>query len=137
MSLALTGEGEILVDGKRVHAEPLLRSAGIAPITLEAKEGLALVNGNQTSTALALHALLCFEPVVAAAIVVGALSVDAARGSDGPFDARIHELCGHPGQIDIARHYRALLAGSEIRRSHLTDDDRVQDPLSLPKTRSL
>ena len=66
-----------------------------------------------------------------AALVVGALTVDAARGSDGPFDPRIHALRGQPGQIDVAQYYRALLAGSEIRRSHLEGDDRVQDPYSL------
>ncbi len=131
MTLALMGEGEMLVDGRRTPAAPLLREAGIAPLTLEAKEGLALINGTQTSTALALHALLSFEPVLEAALVIGALTVDAARGSDGPFDPRIHALRGQPGQIDVAQYYRALLAGSEIRRSHLEGDDRVQDPYSL------
>jgi len=131
MTLALTGEGEMLVDGRRVPAAPVLRAAGIAPLTLEAKEGLALINGTQVSTALALHALLAFEPVLEAALVVGAMTVDAARGSDGPFDPRIHLLRGQPGQIDVAQYYRALLAGSEIRRSHLEGDDRVQDPYSL------
>jgi len=131
MTLALIGEGEFLVDGQRRPVLPLLRDAGIAPLTLEAKEGLALINGTQTSTALALHALLSFEPVLESALVVGALTVDAARGSDGPFDPRIHALRGQPGQIDVAQYYRALLAGSEIRRSHLEGDDRVQDPYSL------
>jgi histidine ammonia-lyase len=131
MTLALMGEGEMLVDGVRKPAAPLLKAAGIAPLTLGAKEGLALINGTQTSTALALHALLTFEPVLEAALVVGALTVDAARGSDGPFDPRIHALRGQPGQIDVAQYYRALLAGSEIRRSHAVDDDRVQDPYSL------
>jgi histidine ammonia-lyase len=131
MTLALMGEGEMLVDGQRVPAAPLLRKAGIAPLTLEAKEGLALINGTQTSTALALHALLSFEPVLEAALVIGALTVDAARGSDGPFDPRIHALRGQPGQIDVAQYYRTLLAGSAIRRSHLEGDDRVQDPYSL------
>jgi histidine ammonia-lyase len=131
MTLALMGEGEMLVDGVRKPAAPLLKAAGIAPLTLGAKEGLALINGTQTSTALALHALLTFEPVLEAALVVGALTVDAARGSDGPFDPRIHALRGQPGQIDVAQYYRALLAGSEIRRSHETGDDRVQDPYSL------
>jgi histidine ammonia-lyase len=131
MTLALMGEGEMLVDGRRVQSAPVLREAGIAPLKLAAKEGLALINGTQTSTALALHALLTFEPVLEAALVVGALTVDAARGSDGPFDPRIHELRGQPGQIDVAKYYRALLDGSEIRRSHLTGDDRVQDPYSL------
>jgi histidine ammonia-lyase len=131
MTLALMGEGEMLVDGQRKPALPVLREAGIEPLVLGAKEGLALINGTQTSTALALHALLTFEPVLEAALVVGALTVDAARGSDGPFDPRIHALRGQPGQIDVAQVYRALLAGSEIRRSHETGDDRVQDPYSL------
>ena len=131
MTLALIGEGDILVDGKRVPAAAALQLAGIAPLVLEAKEGLALINGTQTSTALALHALFSFEPVLEAALVIGALTVDAARGSDGPFDPRIHALRGQPGQIDVARYYRGLLQGSAIRDSHLTGDDRVQDPYSL------
>jgi histidine ammonia-lyase len=131
MTLALLGEGEFLVDGARAPAAQVLRAAGIAPLRLAAKEGLALINGTQTSTALALHALLSFEPVLEAALVVGALTVDAARGSDGPFDPRIHRLRGQPGQIDVAQYYRALLAGSAIRRSHLEGDDRVQDPYCL------
>ena len=131
MTLALMGEGEMLVDGQRLPALPLLRAAGIAPLVLQAKEGLALINGTQTSTALALHALLSFEPVLEAALVIGALTVDAARGSDGPFDPRIHALRGQPGQIDVAQYYRALLAGSAIRHSHREGDDRVQDPYSL------
>ncbi|HEV7577622.1 MAG TPA: histidine ammonia-lyase [Caldimonas sp.] len=131
LTLALIGEGEFVVAGVRRPAAEVLRSAGIAPLALAAKEGLALINGTQVSTALALHALFTFEPVLEAALVVGALTVDAARGSDGPFDPRIHALRGQPGQIDVARYYRALLAGSEIRRSHLQGDDRVQDPYSL------
>ena len=131
MTLALLGEGEFLVDGERRAAPSVLAEAGISPLRLGAKEGLALINGTQTSTALALHALLAFEPVLESALVVGALTVDAARGSDGPFDPRIHELRGQPGQIDVARCFRALLAGSQIRLSHLEGDDRVQDPYSL------
>jgi histidine ammonia-lyase len=131
MTLALMGEGEMLVDGARVPAAPALAAAGIAPLELGAKEGLALINGTQTSTALALHALLTFEPVLEAALVIGALTVDAARGSDAPFDPRIHALRRQPGQIDVAKYYRALLAGSAIRQSHAVDDDRVQDPYSL------
>ncbi len=131
MTLALMGEGEMLVDGARVPALAALEKAGIAPLTLQAKEGLALINGTQTSTALALHALITFEPVLESALVIGALTVDATRGSDGPFDPRIHELRGQPGQIDVARYYRALLAGSEIRKSHMEGDDRVQDPYCL------
>jgi histidine ammonia-lyase len=131
MTLALMGEGEMLVDGQRVPALAALAQAGIAPLTLQAKEGLALINGTQTSTALALHALISFEPVLESALVIGALTVDATRGSDGPFDPRIHALRGQPGQIDVARYYRALLGGSEIRRSHEVGDDRVQDPYCL------
>ncbi len=108
-----------------------MHKAGIQPLVLGAKEGLALINGTQTSTALALHALFSFEPVLESALVIGALTVDAARGSDGPFDPRIHELRGQPGQIDAAHLYRALLLGSEIRRSHMEGDDRVQDPYCL------
>ena len=131
MTLALIGEGEMLQNGKRVPAAAALQQAGIAPLTLGAKEGLALINGTQTSTALALHALLSFEPVLEAALLIGALTVDAARGSDGPFDPRIHLLRGQPGQIDVAQYYRALLKGSAIRNSHRDGDDRVQDPYSL------
>ncbi len=131
MTLALLGEGEMWVVDRRRPALEALHSAGIAPLQLQAKEGLALINGTQTSTALALHALLAFEPVLDAALLVGALTVDAARGSDGPFEARIHALRGQPGQIEVAATYRALLSGSEIRQSHLSGDDRVQDPYSL------
>ncbi len=131
MTLALIGEGEMLINGIRAPAAAALQQAGIAPLTLQAKEGLALINGTQTSTALALHAFLIFEPVLEAALVIGALTVDAARGSDGPFDPRIHMLRGQPGQIDVAQYYRALLSGSAIRQSHIRGDDRVQDPYSL------
>jgi histidine ammonia-lyase len=131
MTLALMGEGEFLLDGQRRQAAGLLRERGIAPLVLEAKEGLALINGTQTSTALALHALFSFEPVLEAALVIGALTVDAARGSDGPFDPRIHALRGQPGQIDVAEYYRRLMSGSEIRKSHEQGDDRVQDPYCL------
>lgn len=131
LTLALLGEGEVLVDGARTPAGPVLHAHGIAPLTLAAKEGLALINGTQVSTALAVSALLRFEPVLESALVIGAMTVDAARGSDGPFDPRIHALRGHPGQSDVAQYYRQLLAGSAIRRSHMEGDDRVQDPYSL------
>jgi histidine ammonia-lyase len=131
MTLALMGEGEVHIDGTAVAASEGLRRAGLSAMSLAAKEGLALLNGTQVSTALALKALFEVEDIFAAAVVTGALSVDAARGSDTPFDTRIHEVRGQPGQIDVAAKYRVLLAGSEIRRSHLVDDDRVQDPYSL------
>jgi histidine ammonia-lyase len=131
MTLALMGEGEFVVDGQLRPALAVLREAGIAPLQLAAKEGLGLINGTQVSTALALHGLFAFEPVLESALVIGALTVDAARGSDGPFDPRIHALRGQPGQIDIAQYYRALLEGSAIRASHTEGDDRVQDPYCL------
>lgn len=131
MTLALLGEGYIWVNGVKRPALDALNEAGIAPLTLEAKEGLALINGTQTSTALALHALFRFEPVFDAGLLIGALTIDATRGSDGPFDARIHELRGQLGQIEVARVYRNLLIGSEIRNSHREGDDRVQDPYCL------
>ena len=131
LTAALMGEGEFVVDGARVPASPALARAGLAPLALGPKEGLALINGTQVSTALAIDALLRFEQVFCSAVVAGALTLDAARGSDGPFDERIHAVRGHPGQIEAARAYRRLLAGSEIRRSHLTGDDRVQDPYCL------
>jgi histidine ammonia-lyase len=131
LTLALMGEGGFLVDGRCEPAQPLLARHGLAPLRLAAKEGLALINGTQVSTALALHALLAFMPVLESALVIGALTVDAARGSDSPFDPRVHEVRGHPGQIHAAQAYRELLAGSLIRRSHLTGDDRVQDPYCL------
>ena len=131
MSLALLGEGFMMQDGQRVPALHALQQAGITPLQLAAKEGLALINGTQTSTALALHALLSFEPVLESALVIGALTVDAARGSDGPFDPRIHAVRGQLGQIDVAQYYRALLKGSAIRASHAQGDDRVQDPYCL------
>jgi histidine ammonia-lyase len=132
MTLALMGEGFFLrEDGTRQPAAEGLKQKGIQPLQLAAKEGLALINGTQTSTALALHALFEFEPVLESALVIGALTVDAARGSDGPFDPRIHALRGQPGQIDVAMYYRALLQGSAIRASHEEGDDRVQDPYCL------
>ncbi len=131
MTLALLGEGEFLVGGQRRPAAAVLNEHGIEPLQLQAKEGLALINGTQVSTALALHGLFAFEPVLESALVIGALTIDAARGSDGPFDPRIHALRGQPGQIDVAQYYRALLAGSAIRASHTEGDDRVQDPYCL------
>ena len=131
MTLALMGEGDMMVNGERVPALQALKAAGITPLELEAKEGLALINGTQTSTALALHGLLAFEPVLEAALLIGTLTLDAARGSDGPFDPRIHAVRGQPGQIDVAQYYREVLKGSAIRASHAEGDDRVQDPYCL------
>ena len=102
-----------------------------APLKLAPKEGLALLNGTQVSTALALIGLFAAEDVFAAAVAAGSLSVDAAAGSDTPFDSRIHALRGQAGQQLVARFYADLVADSEIRRSHLENDARVQDPYSL------
>ena len=131
LSAAMMGVGEFVVDGLRVTAETALAQAGLVPLALGPKEGLALLNGTQVSTALALAALFEAERVFRAALVTGALSTDAAKGSDGPFDARIHALRRHRGQIEVAASLRALMKGSFIRVSHLTDDDRVQDPYCL------
>ena len=131
MTLALLGEGDVRVNGSITSAKEALRAAGLEPVVLAAKEGLALINGTQTSTALALRGLFMAQDIHAATSVVGALSVDAAKGSDAPFDARIHEVRGQPGQIRQAKLYRALIADSAIRASHLEGDDRVQDPYCL------
>ena len=131
MTLAMLGVGPVRYKGELMDARQALGAAGIAPVTLAAKEGLALINGTQVSTALALHGLFMAERLLEAAMVTGSLSVDAARGSDAPFDARIHAVRGQPGQIAAARIYRELVAGSAIRASHLVGDERVQDPYSL------
>jgi histidine ammonia-lyase len=130
MAAALIGEGNARVNGQIVPAAAALRAAGLAPLALAPKEGLALLNGTQASTALALTALFRIEHIFASAVVAGALAVDAAKGSDTPFDARIHAARGQPGQIETATSYRSLLAGSQIRLSHV-DCGRVQDPYSL------
>jgi histidine ammonia-lyase len=131
VSTVLLGEGDVRVDGRVLPAAQVLHDAGLAPIELAAKEGLALLNGTQVSTAIALRGLFRAEQVFGAAIVAGALSLDAAKGSDAPLDARIHAVRGHAGQTAVAEVLRALLAGSEIRASHRYGDDRVQDPYSL------
>ncbi|MEX3957982.1 histidine ammonia-lyase [Trinickia sp. EG282A] len=130
LSAALLGIGEVHARGERMSAAQGLKLAGLAPLTLQAKEGLALLNGTQASTALALYNLFAIEDLFRTALVTGALSVDAAAGSIKPFDARIHELRGHRGQIDAAAAYRALLEGSGINLSH-RDCGKVQDPYSL------
>jgi histidine ammonia-lyase len=131
MTLALMGEGEVRVNGKLLDAKSALQAAGITPVVLAAKEGLALINGTQVSTALALNGLFLAERLLEAATITGAMSVDAAKGSDAPFDPRIHAVRGQPGQIATASIYRELLQGSEIRKSHLVNDERVQDPYCL------
>jgi histidine ammonia-lyase len=130
MSLALLGEGEVRINGVVQPAVDALAAAGLKPLELAAKEGLALLNGTQVSTALGLAGLFAVEDDFAAALVAGALSVDAMLGSDAPFDQRIHEVRGQAGQALVAEQLKQLLDGSSIRASHLTCD-RVQDPYSL------
>jgi histidine ammonia-lyase len=131
LATVMLGIGEAQLAGATMPAAAALERAGLAPLALGPKEGLALLNGTQFSTAEALAGLFAIERVFEAALVTGALSTDAARGSDTPFDPRIHALRGHRGQIEVAAALRALMAGSAIRASHLTNDDRVQDPYCL------
>jgi len=130
LSLSILGLGDIRRHGEVLPAAEALAQEGLAPLSLGPKEGLALLNGTQVSTALALAGLFELETVYAAAVVSGALSLDALQGSDAPFDPRIHHLRGHDGQARVAQMYRELLSGSEIRESHRSCS-RVQDPYSL------
>jgi len=130
LSAVLLGFGNVRHRGHVMSARRGLGIAGLEPLRLGAKEGLALLNGTQVSTALALAGLFAIENVYAAALLSGAMSVDALKGSDTPFDARIHEVRRQQGQIEVAAQLRALLAGSKVRASHL-DCSRVQDPYSL------
>lgn len=131
LAAVMIGEGEADVGGERMPGAAALARAGLAPIMLGPKEGLALLNGTQASCALALAGLFEAETVFRAALVTGAMSTDALKGSDAPFDPRIHALRGQPGQIAVAEALRGLLAGSAIRESHRHDCDRVQDPYSF------
>ncbi|HEY0103591.1 MAG TPA: histidine ammonia-lyase, partial [Brevundimonas sp.] len=131
MSCVLIGVGEARRKGETLDAEAALARIGLKPLTLGPKEGLALLNGTQCSTALGLAGLFAAEATFAAGIAAGALSTDALKGSDAPFDARIHALRGQPGQIAVAERLRALVAGSAIRDSHRHDCAKVQDPYSL------
>jgi histidine ammonia-lyase len=130
LAAAMIGVGRVHLGGVEMAADVALQACGLRPLELAPKEGLALVNGTQVSTALALAALFALERVLHAALIAGALSVDAALGSDTPFDPRIQALRPHPGQRDVAQALRALIAGSEIRASHL-ECGKVQDPYSL------
>ena len=130
MSVLLLGEGEARYRGEVISAKAALKHAGLKPLTLAPKEGLALLNGTQASTALALRGLFMAETCINAAAVIGAMSVEAAKGSHQPFDARIHAVRGHPAQIDMAAHYRQLLGPTSIQKSH-ADCEKVQDPYSL------
>ena len=131
MAAAMIGEGDAVFQGNRLPAAKALAHAGLTPITLGPKEGLALINGTQFSTACALAGLWGAWRNFEAAIVTGALSTDAIMGSTAPLVPAIHALRGHRGQIDFASAQRALLDGSEIRESHRDGDTRVQDPYCI------
>jgi histidine ammonia-lyase len=131
MAAVMMGEGEAFYQGALLPAAEALAKAGLKPVVLAAKEGLALINGTQTSTALALAGLFRAHRAAQAALVTGAMSTDAAMGSSAPFHPDIHTLRGHKGQIDAAAALRALLSGSVIRESHLQGDERVQDPYCI------
>ena len=131
MTAVMIGEGEAMLDGETMPTRAALARVGLEPIRLAAKEGLALINGTQVSTALALAGLFRAHRAANAALVTGALSTDAAMGSSAPFHPEIHRLRGHCGQIDTAAALWRLLEGSEIRDSHLEGDERVQDPYCI------
>ncbi|XQW87009.1 histidine ammonia-lyase [Thalassotalea piscium] len=131
MVLPLLGEGEVSHNDEIIPAIEGLKIAGLEPITLAAKEGLALLNGTQASTAFSLEGLFYAEDLFAAGVVIGSMSVEAALGSRAPFDDRVHQVRGQKGQIDAATAYRSILeANSDIGSSHL-DCEKVQDPYSL------
>jgi len=131
MAAAMLGVGEIFVAGTRMAAAQALREAGLEPLELKPKEGLALVNGTQFSTAYALAALFEAERLYRVSLVTGTLATEAAKGSDAPFDGRIHRLRGHATQIETADALRRLMHGSNIRESHRLGDKRIQDPYCL------
>lgn len=130
MAGALIGIGEVRVNGNLVPATTALKDVGIEPVRLAPKEGLALLNGTQVSTALALAAVFRTENLLAASLVAGAISADAIKGSDTPFDKRVQSVRGHGGQIAVAGVLRELMQGSDIRASHV-ECERVQDPYSI------
>ncbi|WP_373429725.1 histidine ammonia-lyase [Paracoccus sp. WLY502] len=131
MTAAMIGHGEAWFDGHRLPGAEALSRAGLTPVVLGPKEGLALINGTQFSTALALIGLFEGWRNAATCMVTAALSTDAIMGSTAPLQPEIHDLRGHPGQIEVARQMRALMEGSEIRESHREGDSRVQDPYCI------
>ena len=131
LALAAIGEGEAFYDGERLPSKAALERAGVAPLQLEVKEGLALLNGTQAMGAVGGLALHRAERLVRLADVAGAMTLEALRGTPVAFDERIHDARPHPGQIAVAAHLRELLRDSEIRASHVDNDPRVQDAYSL------
>jgi histidine ammonia-lyase len=131
LSLVLVGEGEAFYQGERLPGGDALRKAGLKPVQLEAKEGLALLNGTQAMHAVGGLALFRAQRLARMADIVGAMTLEALKGTPTAFDARIHQARPHPGQQAVAEHLRHLLRDSEIRQSHLANDPRVQDAYSL------
>jgi histidine ammonia-lyase len=131
LALTLIGEGEAFLDGERMQSAEALRRAKLRPAHLEAKEGLALLNGTQAMHAVGGLALLRAKRLSRLADVSGAMSLEALKGTPAAFDARLQDARPHPGQRAAAKHLLAILEGSEIRESHLKDDPRVQDAYSL------
>src|SRR5438477_2034323 len=131
LALSVIGEGEVFFEGKRIASAEALERANLKAVELEAKEGLALLNGTQGMHAVGGLALLRAQRVVRVADVSGAMSLEALKGTPVAFDPRLQEARPHPGQKAAAEHLLSLMEGSEIRQSHLTDDPRVQDAYSL------
>jgi histidine ammonia-lyase len=131
LSLTLIGEGEAFYEGRRMPSAEALKKAGLLPAVLEAKEGLALLNGTQAMHAVGGVALLRAKHLARVADIAGAMTLEALRGTPTAFDSRIHDARPHPGQCAVAEHLRHLLRESEIRESHLKDDPRVQDAYSV------
>jgi len=131
MTAVMLGEGEAFYGGERLSGAKALAAAGLGRIVLGAKEGLALINGTQFSTALALTGLFRAWRLAQSSVVTASLTTDAIMGSTAPTQAAIHELRGHRGQIEVAAGIRALMEGSEIRESHREGDTRVQDPYCI------
>ncbi len=131
MAASMIGEGEAWFDGQRLPSHEALRRAGLEPIILSPKEGLGLINGTQFSTACALAGYFTALRSLQGGLVAASMSTDAIMGSTAPLQPAIHQLRGHSGQIQVAHAMRAIMAGSEIRESHRSDDTRVQDPYCI------
>src|SRR2546421_3392087 len=131
LALTVIGEGEAFYEGERMSSADALQRAGIGPLQLDVKEGLALLNGTQAMTAVGGLALHRAERIARLADVAGAMSLEALKGTPVAFDERIHNARPHPGQTAVAQHLRELLRDSEIRESHLQNDPRVHDAYSL------
>jgi histidine ammonia-lyase len=131
LALSLIGEGEAFFQGERMESREALRCAGLKPVELQAKEGLALLNGTQAMHAVGGLALLRAKRLTRVADVAGATSLEALKGTPAAFDPRLQDARPHPGQREVAKHLMSILEGSDIRRSHLKDDPRIQDAYSL------